>query len=488
MSPTAPTRPIAPPDRKLFAGPRLRRLRAQLGLTQSRMADDLGVSVSYLNLIERNQRPLTAQFLLRLADVFDLDLRSLTGDGDDQMLAEVAEVLADPLFGTLEVPRSELHDLIQNAPGAAQALVRLYGAWREQLTAAGADGSRTGHDGRPLPSEQRGPLEQVRDVIHERRNHFPELDEPAEALAEDIRLASDDLFSGIKERLRARHGIAVRVLPVDVLPEALRRYDQHRKQLQLSELLDAASRTFHAAYQLALIEFREPIDTLISTCGLADEPARRLLRINLANYFAAALMMPYGRFLAAAEQSGYDLILLGSRFGAGFEQVCHRLTTLQRPGARGVPFFMIRVDQAGNVSKRFAAGKFAFAKYGGTCPLWSLHATFREPGKILPQIIDLPDGARFFSMARTVRAHVTPWGEAEPQFAIALGCDLIHARHLVYARGLDLANPQSQPIGLNCALCPRETCRQRSQPPQGLSLMIDERSRGTNAFRFKGGQ
>lgn len=470
-------------DRKLFAGPRLRRVRGQLGLTQSRMADDLGVSVSYLNLIERNQRPLTAQFLLRLAETFDLDLRSLTTDGDDQTLAEVAEVLADPLFRGLDVPRSELHDLIHNAPGVAQALVRVHGAWRQQLAMAG---SRTSHDGRPAATDTRGPLEQVRDVIHDRRNHFPELDEPAEALAEELRLASDDLFGALKDRLRSRHGITVRVLPVDVMPESLRRYDHHRKQLQLSELLDGSSRTFHAGYQLALAEQREVIDQIVAASGLADEPARGLLRINLANYAAAALMMPYGRFLSAAEQSGYDLILLGSRFGAGFEQVCHRLTTLQRPNARGVPFFMIRVDQAGNVSKRFAAGKFAFARFGGTCPLWSLHATFRQPGRILPQIVDLPDGARFFSIARTVRTHVTPWGEAEPQFAIALGCDLLHARHLVYARGLDLANPQSQPIGLNCALCERDTCRQRSAPPQGRPLLVDERSRGATPFRFEG--
>lgn len=476
--------PASSTDRKIFAGPRLRRLRTQLGLTQSRMADELRVSVSYLNLIERNQRPLTAQFLLRLADVFDLDLRTLTGDGDDQTLAEVAEALSDPLFRSLDIPRAEVQDLVHHAPGIAQAMVRLYGSWRDQRATAAGSAMPTGHDGRPLAADGRGPLEEVRDIIHDRRNHFPELDDPAEALAEELRLASDDLLSALRERLLARHGITVRILPVDVMPDSLRRFDHHRRQLHLSELLDGSSRTFHAGYQLALAEQLPAIDQLVAASGLGDEPARRLLRINLANYFAAALMMPYGRFHAAAEQSGYDLILLGSRFGAGFEQICHRLTTLQRPNARGVPFFMIRVDQAGNVSKRFAAGKFAFAKYGGTCPLWSLHATFRQPGKILPQIVELPDGARFFSIARTVRTHVTPWGEAEPSFAIALGCDLLHARHLVYARGLDLANPQSQPIGLNCALCERDSCRQRSQPPQGHALIIDERSRGTTPFRF----
>jgi len=470
-----------PSDRKLFAGPRLRRIRTQLGLTQSRMADDLGVSVSYLNLIERNQRPMTAQFLLRLAETYDLDLRQLTDEGDDKLLADVAGMLGDPLFRAAETPRSEIQSLVREAPALAQAFLRLYGAWREG--AATDRPGQTGHDGRPQ-LQGGSPLELVRDFIQDRRNHFAGLEEQAESLSEALRLASDDLFSALKDRLRARHGITVRILPVDVMPESLRRFDHHRKQLHLSELLDASSRTFHAGFQLALLEARAPIAALIESSGLADDAARRLLRINLANTFAAGLMMPYGRFLAAAEQSGYDLILLGSRFGAGFEQVCHRLTTLQRPSARGVPFFMVRVDQAGNVSKRFAAGTFPFARQGGTCPLWSLHATFRQPGRILTQIVELPDGARYFCVARTVRTHVTPWGEAEPQFALALGCDLAHARHLVYARGLDLANPQTTPIGLNCALCERADCRQRSQPPLNRPLLVDDRVRGATPFRF----
>jgi hypothetical protein len=467
-------------DRKIFAGPRLKRLRTQLALTQTRMADELGVSVSYLNLIERNQRPLTAQFLLKLAETYQLDLRGLTDDGQDQQTVELAEALSDPLFRTLDIPKPEIGEAVRSSPAVAQALLRLYGAYRAQaagaVTLASADGRST-----PLA----GAIEQVRDVIQERRNHFPTLDEPAEQLAEALRLETGDLFSALRERLRGRHGISVRVLPVDVLPESLRRYDIHRKQLQLSELLDQSGRTFQAAYQLALLEHRADMDAIITESGLEDDPARRLLRINLANYFAGAVMMPYARFHTAAEQTGYDLMLLAQRFGASFEQVCHRLTTLQRAAMRGVPFFLVRVDGAGNVSKRFAAGRFHFSKFGGTCPLWNIHATFRAPGRILTQVVEMPDGTRYFSIARTVRQYFTPWGDPEPDFAVALGCELRYAHHLVYARGRDLDNPNPTPIGPNCALCERTACRQRSQPPQGRALIIDEKNRGPSPFRFE---
>lgn len=468
-------------DQKLFAGPRVRRLRTELALTQTRMAEELGVSVSYLNLIERNQRPLTAKFLLRLAEVFSVDLRSLSDDAGSGRLADVAEVLSDGLFRGLDVPRSEIQDVVGNAPTLSEAFIRLYGAYRELREAGvaasgGADGDRG--------DTTSGPLARVRDLIQERRNHFPELDALAEQIGEELRLGGEDIFASVKERLRAKHTVMVRVLPVDVLPESLRRYDMHRKQLQLSESLDQPGRIFQSVCQLALMEARPMMDQIITAAAFEEDAARRLLRVNLANYFAAAVMMPYARFHAAAEQSGYDMAVLMSRFGASFEQVAHRLTTLQRQGTRGIPFFLIRVDQAGNVSKRFSAGRFPFAKYGGTCPLWNIHGSFRTPGQMVPQIVEMPDGTRYFSLARTVRTYNAPWGEAEPQFALALGCELKYARHLVYARGLDLNNPDATPIGVNCALCDRDSCRQRSAPPVNKQLIIDERVRGPSPFRF----
>jgi hypothetical protein len=468
-------------DQKLYAGPRVRRLRNELGLTQTRMAEELGVSVSYLNLIERNQRPLTAKFLLRLADVFSVDLRTLSDDTGSGRLADVAEVLGDGLFRGLDVPRGEIQDAVGNAPTLSEAFIRLYAAYRE-MRDAGVAASGVDDDSRSAAAAS--PLNDVRDFIQARRNHFPELDTLAEAIGDALRLEGPDIFAGVQERLRSKFNITVRLLPVDVMPESLRRYDVHRKQLQLSEQLDQPGRIFQSAYQLALMEARGPIDQIIASAGLSDDIACKLLRINLANYFAASVMMPYGRFHTAAEQAGYDLNILMSRFSASFEQIAHRLTTLQRQGARGIPFFLIRVDQAGNVSKRFSAGRFHFAKYGGTCPLWTIHSSFQTPGQLHTQIVEMPDGTRYFSVSRTVRNYTAPWGEAEPQFALALGCELKYARHLVYAKGLDLANPDSTPIGVNCALCDRSACRQRSQPPVNKNLIIDERTRGPYPFRF----
>jgi predicted transcriptional regulator/DNA-binding XRE family transcriptional regulator len=457
------------PDRKLFAGARLRRLRLQLALTQTRMADDLGVSVSYLNLIERNQRPLSAAFLLKLANVYNLDLRQLTGDDADAVTSELAAVFADPLLGGLEVSRAELGEVAASAPGVAQALLRLYAA---RGTAA------------PDHAAATGPVEAMTELLLERRNHFPDLDAAAERLADDLRLAAGDLTAALAERLRVRHGLTVRTLPSAVMPDLLRRLDLHARQLQLSEGLDAASRTFAIAYQVALIELKPEIDAVIATAALPSAAHQRFALQTLANYAAAAVMMPYARFHAAAEALGYDLELLQARFGAGFEQVAHRLTTLQRPGMRGVPFLMIRTDRAGNVSKRFSAVRSALASDGGGCPLWVLHAAFDRPGRIMRQVVETEDGQRYLSVARTVRTYATAYGTVKPEFTILLSCELAHARTMIYADGLDTGPAAATPIGLGCARCGRTACRQRSLVPAGARLSVDERSRGVTPFRF----
>lgn len=459
-------------DRKLFAGARLRRLRLQLALTQTRMADDLGVSVSYLNLIERNQRPLSAAFLLKLANGYNLDLRQLTGDDADAMTSELAAAFTDPRLAGIEVSRAELAEVAAGSPGVAQALLRLFVA----------QGSA------PPVAPATGPVEAMTELLLDRRNHFPDLDAAAEGIADELRLASGDLAAGLTERLRVRHGLTVRVLPTATMPDLLRRLDLHARQLQLSEGLDAASRTFAVAYQVALIELKPEIDAVVASAGLAGKAHERFAAQTLANYAAAAMMMPYARFHAAAEALGYDLELLQARFGAGFEQVAHRLTTLQRPGARGIPFLMIRTDRAGNISKRFSGVRSALASEGGGCPLWVLHAAFDRPGRLMRQIVVTEDGARYLSVARTVRTYATPYGTVKPEFAILLACELAHARTMIYADGLDTGPAAATPIGLGCARCGRTACRQRSLAPAGVRLTIDERSRGVTPFRFDQGE
>jgi predicted transcriptional regulator/DNA-binding XRE family transcriptional regulator len=476
-----PTTDEAP--KKLFVGPRFRRIRRQLGLSQTQLAAGLGLSPSYINLIERNQRPVTAQILLRLAEVYDLDLRELAAADESRFFAELNEIFSDPLFRQIELPKQELRDLAELCPNATHAVQRLYAAYVEARRGETEAAARfAGRDeGAPYQSN---PVEQARDLIEANRNYFPDIETAAEQLRDEINVPNHDLLHALSDRLRARHSIVVRILPLDVMQETLRRFDRHRRQLQLSELIDGPGRVFQIAFQLALAEASTILDGIVARQPKLDETARRLFRITLANYFAGAVLMPYGRFHEAAESLGYDIGVLGQRFGASFEQVCHRLTTLQRPTARGVPFFMLRVDHAGNVSKRFSSGTFPFSKFGGTCPLWNVHATFDTPGRLITQVIELGKDARYFSIAQTVRRPAVPHPQPQPRYAIALGCELKFANKLVYSAGRSLDAADATPIGVNCRLCEREHCSQRAEPPLTRTLILDETTRGISSFLF----
>lgn len=474
-------------DQKIFSGARIRRLRKERGLTQARMAEDLGVSTSYLNLIERNQRPITAQFLLKLAEAYDLDFRSFSSNEELHALAALSELFRDPLFEGYDISRQELQDLAQASPDAAQAMLRLYQAYREASSTVTELTQRLAtHDQHPASDTRRFPAEDLRDVLRANNNHFPELEEAAEALRDRAGLTSEGVEQGLRDHLaNGPLSLGVSVVPVDVLPATLRLYDRHRRRILLSEVLTPAARSFQLACQIALLEHGALLDRLVEKAGLPAPESRRLLRVNLANYFAAAVMMPYERFLSAAETLRYDVEILARRFGASFEQVCHRLTTLQRPGARGIPFFMIRVDNAGNVSKRFSAGSFQFARLGGACPRWNVHAAFQTPGQVFPQMIQMPDGAGYFSIARTVDRIGGGFTMARQQLAIGLGCELTHARRLVYADGYDIdSRDAATPIGINCRLCERPDCSQRAFPPINRRLTVDENRRELSPFTF----
>ena len=482
FSPRADLEVRAPttPDRKLFLGARLKRLRRDRGLTQTAMAGDLGVSPSYLNHIERNQRPVSAQLLLRLAETYDVDLRQLSQSGAAGE-ADLAEALADPLFQGLDVPRHELLQLTEEAPAAAEALLRLYRAFSEQRDrdrAALADGVGTASG--PSASDW------VRELIQSRANHFPDLDALGEALHADLdpNQTGDGFESLARARLQVRHNLSVRVMPSEVMVEWTRRLDPHRRRLLLSETLDAASRGFAIAYQLALSEHGAELSTLADAARPPDDPTRALLKVSLTNTLAAAILMPYAAFQRTAETTGYDIARLQDRFGVSFEQVAHRMTTLSRPTARGVPFFLMRVDQAGNVSKRFASGAFPFARFGGACPRWRLHSAFRTPGRVVTQIIETPDGNRWFTLARTVDRQGHD-GHGEPHdLAIGLGCELKDAHRLVYARGLDLSAPQVTPIGPACRLCHRHPCAERAAPPIDRPMTVDDWSKSVSPYPF----
>jgi XRE family transcriptional regulator, fatty acid utilization regulator len=403
----------------LYLGPRLKRLRRELGLTQQAMADDLAISPSYVALLERNQRPLTAPLLLRLARSYGLDVAQLGADDSGDYARRLAEVLRDPIFAEIDLPALEVADAAANFPGISEALLRVYGAYqREQAALA---------ERRELGSGALDPLTEARRFAAARRNYFDTLDRKAETLAADVAAAG-----GAEAWLKAR-GTRVRFLPGDVLGGVVRRYDRHNNQLLIDEGLDRASRAYQLAVHLAYTALRGEISGLVREAELSGETARVLVRRALGGYGAAALLMPYTAFAAAVEARRYDIEALSRQFGASFEQVAHRLTTLGRPGMERVPFFFIRVDPAGNVSKRLDGAGFPFAGHGGGCPLWSVHSVFRTPGEIVTQWLELPDGARFFSIARTVTAGGGGHGRPRVTRAIALACAAEHAASLIYA-------------------------------------------------------
>jgi len=451
-------------ERKLMAGHAVRRLRYRVGLSQVAMADALGISGSYLNLVERNQRPVSAALLVRLAERFDFDPRLLAagepGGGADALRRR----LADPMFGDLEIDRHELGEWLAAAPGGAEAFARAY-----DRGGGGIDGTRV------APADD--PATAVRAAVERWGNHFPDLDAHAEGVADEVRLGGGDLGAGVAERLRVRHAIGVRILPVEVMPAARRRLDLHARQLQLSEMLGPEQRQFEAAVQLAQIEARGEIDAVARGAALAL-PADRLFRRHLQAYWAAALVMPYARFLRACEATGYDLDILPRRFGASFEQVAHRLTTLGRIGARGLSFFLIRVDRAGQVSKRFAgAGNAGLVAAEGRCPLWRLHHAFDRPGQVMRQLVELDGdgdapGLRWLTATRAVSPPQAKVGDVMAAFAIGVGVEARAAAGLSMARGIDLAGAAT-PIGLGCRACRRAECPQRSAPPDRRALTGD---------------
>ena len=465
-------------DRKLYLGGRLRRLRRELGLNQNAMAGEIGISPSYLNHLERNQRPVTAQVLLRLAEVYDVDLKTFAAEGAEGTGSEqLAEIFADPLFADIAVPRYELLEVADNAPSVADAVARLYAALVERR--------QHPEGGAPDEASLVTPEAWVRDYIQAQRNYFPYIEEAAETLAGALGDPTS-LYELIRRRLKEAFGVDTRVVPPELLDHASQAYDYHRKRLMLSSLLRSESRTFGAAYQLALFEFRPLLTRMAESAGAPDTPTRRLLTISLANYAAGAVMMPYAPFLAAAEKHLYDVDRLCADFGASVEQVSHRLTTLGRAGARGIPFFMLRVDAAGNISKRFAGEAFPFSRFGGTCPRWNLHAAFQTPGRIATQIVETPDGQRFFTMSRTVERAVRLDPRESSQLAIGLGCDVKYASKIAYADGLDLAQPAVTPIGPACSICPRLSCPQRAAAPAGRTLALDETQKTISPYPFRG--
>lgn len=467
--------------RKAFMGVRLQRLREERGLTQTALARILEISPSYLNQLEHNQRPLTVPLLLRINAAFGIDVQIFSEDDEARLVADLREALSETGGGET-VAMAELKELANNMPAVGRALVALHRRNRglaERLDAlATGTGLPAGHGGALPPM----PYEEVRDFFYRHHNHIAALDEAAERLFQSGGLEIGAVDRGLERLLERRHAIkTVLAEDADAPGRALRRYDAESRVLTLSRSLSPGQRAFQMATQIAFHEEGDTLGRLVAEARFSSHEARLLARIGLANYYAGAVVLPYRPFLEAAERLGYDIELLEQRFGAGFETVCHRLSTLQRPGAPGVPFFFVRVDRAGNMSKRQSAASFHFSRVGGTCPLWNVYEAFSAPGRTLTQLAQMPDGRNYLWIARTVAHRRSGFGAPSKQFAVGLGCDIHHAGRLVYAKGLSFGDPTAAtPIGGGCKVCERPACPQRAFPPIGRRMAVDE-----NLSRFE---
>ncbi|MFG3343280.1 short-chain fatty acyl-CoA regulator family protein [Glycomyces sp. NPDC048151] len=455
-------------------GLRLRRFREEQGLTQASLATALGISTSYVNQMESNQRPITGPVLLRLAEVFDVDVQRFSAAESDRLDAQLRDALADTAHAE-QVSPGQTRELAEGMPELARYVVDLHRRYRhavERNTAMSAE-----LDAGAAPTA----YEEVRDLFYAKRNYVYELDSAAERIAAELDPA--DLAAELTRLLAARHRTTVTTLGVDEQAGAKRRFDPDGRVLRVSPLLTPGQRAFQLATHLALAGHAELIDGLVAAADLSGPEARALARIGLANYFAGALILPYSVFRSAAEELRYDIDLLQRRFRVGFETVAHRLSTLQKPGARGVPFFFVRVDRAGNISKRQSATDFHFSRVGGSCPLWNVYEAFAHPGEIRTQLAQMPDGRAYLWVARTVTRRYGGYGTPAKTFAIGLGCDLHHAHRLVYADGLDLASPAAlTPIGPGCKVCDRSGCPQRAFPAIGRPLDVTDNRSGFTPY------
>ena len=465
--------------RKLFLGPQIRKLRRSLQLTQAQMAEGLGISASYLTLIERSQRPLTAQLILRLADTYDVDVRSLAPHADEGVVLGLKEAAADPVLAGADLAPQDLNEMAEMFPRAADALVRLHAAYRQAREDADAL-AETATEGVPLGAGlDTSPVEETRGALQANDNYFDELEGVAADLSARASIRTDlpqALTTSLVNHLKDAHGIDVVIMPYDVMGGILRRYDRHRRRLMLSELLAPSGRTFQVAHLVGQLEAGELVRALSGRPRFSSDDSRGIYRLTLSNYLAAAMMFPYDRFLEAATRLRYDVEVLASRFAASFEQVAHRVTTLRRPGAKGVPFFMVRVDRAGNISKRFGGGVFPFSRSGGTCPRWRLYEAFRTPGRVVVDVAALPEGQTFITVARTVERPGAGAHMPGQDLVVGLGAEIAHAEQLVYADGLDLS-----PRGRDKIVSPYRD-QLPPVPARGLQLAsVSPRSRASSS-------
>ncbi|WDR06984.1 short-chain fatty acyl-CoA regulator family protein [Devosia rhodophyticola] len=457
-------------------GGRIKRLRRLRGLAQADLAQALGISASYLNLIEHNRRKVTVALLFSISGYFGVEPGELVDGDEGRLLGDLMEAFGDDLFADSDLTNFEIRDLAHSNPAAAKAIVKLYDRYRIITTQTGPT---------PAPRSEVEPFhlatDAISDFLQENSNYFPTLEAEAERIRLDIDRSADTFESGLRTYLFNVFGLEVRLasLPLGVA----RQRDERRNHLLISDILPAESALFLVGHQLGQLAANTEIENIITRSNLPEGDAPVLARNVLSAYFAAALVMPYEPFRKACRDYRYDIERIGRRFGASFEQVCHRMTTLQRKGALGIPLHLVRTDIAGNISKRFSLSGIHIPRHSGACPRWNIYSAFLSPDRINIQVSQMPDGQRYFCIARTIAKGDHRYNAPRRYMSIGLGCALHHARDMIYSDGIDLdGNGQVVPIGVGCRICPRLECGQRAHPPADHRFRLDDSSRAESLY------
>ncbi len=473
-------------EQKIFAGPRIRRIRTGLKLTQTAMAAELGISPSYLNLIERNQRPLTVQLLIKLASTYDIDMDELRGAGEADLVARLKEVFSDPLLAADLPDPNELAELSDAAPNAAAAMIKLHRAYRESGDRlSGLTRTLAGEGGQSGDDATRLPIDELRDAFEQRSGYFRAVEAAADGLLEQID-ADGPLMGELRAWLERKHNMTVRVLPVETMPNWRRRYDKHTGRLFISERLAPADRVLEVAMEVALLAEPHLIEEEVAFLNLGSDEARRLARFEFARLIALAVMMPYDRFLSTARRLRYDINLLRARFDVTFAQAAWRATMLGKHGQAAVPFFVMEIDAAGNRLRRAGAAGFPLTRFGGDCPKLIVHQAFTSPGQIFAEPVITPTDARFVVVGRTVEGLRSGFADRPQRTALLVGFDIAHAADVVYADGLAGEGARAPvEIGPTCRLCERQGCIARAHPPITRPLGLDEMVTGLSVFDFQ---
>jgi XRE family transcriptional regulator, fatty acid utilization regulator len=466
----------------LKIGPKIKAFRRQLGLQANKLAEELGISPSYLNLIESGKRKIDGDLLLKVCEKLKIQLSDLTTKSDLNLVNNISELLDDQLFEDLDILGPEVNDLVSTNPKIARALIKL-----------GDNFKQKDHDiinkvenlsGKIIDKRKAAfPGEVISDFLQENKNYFPKLEEFADIVFEKVQKNNRTRYIALCEYLKSEYSIIVK----DIIPEEdkpfSKIYNKNKKELLLSDYNSLETKKLHAAAQIAQEGAISEINDYLSKFTFPTNESKKLTQIALLNYCGAAILMPYKLFHTECKKLKYDLELLQNTFATSFEQVAHRVTCLQDSKLPGIPFHMLRVDIAGNISKRFSLSGIEIPRYGGACPRWNVYSAFTRPGIIQAAVSKMTNGEKYVCIARTVEKGVGRYGQSKSILSIGLGCEAKYAKEFIYTENIDISDKKTEiPIGVSCRTCDRLDCSQRAFPPLHKKFDVDINNRGVSVY------